>query len=181
MRNNFNQGLGDNPHFRTYKFITAHRRPQNLKDLLVHAKIPTPRTTPKTSILHLFKQTKFVQNQKNKQVFPTEPIGHIRSRNCIYLISCKQCSAQFLGETETTLITRLCQHRFKVNFKGATHRKSGLVTHFSIHGPDSILATILQSSRFWTTQQRYSASRVWLCNLSLDYVYSGDGALTTRG
>lgn len=113
FRNNFKVGLGQNPYFQPYKLITAYKRSPNLKDILVRAKVPTPRNCTKTSIQHLFKQHKFVQNLKNKQVFPVEPTGHIHSHNCVYLISCKLCQTRFLGVPKKALISVLCQYRFQ--------------------------------------------------------------------
>ena len=113
--------------------IVSYRRPKNLRDILVHAKLSslkrngfhtcsdkrcltcpsalTGDTVPITSTSGIFKITKHLT---------------CKSYNVIYVITCKRCKKQYVGKTETTLNLRVNNHRSFIN----TKKPDPLAKHF---------------------------------------------------
>lgn len=89
------------------------------------------------------------------------------SKNCVYLVTCKRCGIQYVGETGNTLLIRFTQHRYNITRKKNTH--THLVKHFLLHGWDSVTATVIQINSRWATQQRWRAERMWIAKLNTVY------------
>ena len=99
--------------------LISYRRPKNLKDLLVHAEVSTgPRETPGNSPCGrprcktcpiLVTTDQFSSKTTGKQYQAT-----CKSSNLIYLISCKRCGLQYVGETEQASNERMNGHRFDI-------------------------------------------------------------------
>ena len=58
------------------------------------------------------------------------------SENIIYIIHCKKCQVQYVGESSNTLRTRMNNHRFDIN----TNRETPVGRHFNL--PDHSLALL---------------------------------------
>ena len=102
--------------------LTAHRRPKNLRDTLGQASTSNTNTatgfqpcnTPRCkTCIHTTPSRTFTSSMNNK----TYNIRHTltcNSRNDIYLITCKKCKKQYVGQT-SQLRPRFTQHRFTIN------------------------------------------------------------------
>lgn len=78
-----------------------------------------------------FKQQYWVRNQDNHNVYLTQRNCNVHSKNCVYLIRCKQCGIQYVVQTgNTILIPGL--HYIGITF---VERKAHipLVNHFIEH------------------------------------------------
>lgn len=165
MKLNFQKCVEGNQNLSRFRVMAAYKKSKNLKDYLVKAKVKTTGAPKQKPINKIFKQKKWVQNLITKQVFPADPSGHIYTKNCVYLITCTTCGSQFVGETRTALITKLCQQKFKSQTPGLANTE--ITNHFSIHGVSAMSATVLKSNTSWTEQQRKTEETNWLSNLSL--------------
>ncbi len=59
------------------------------------------------------------------------PVGaNCQSNNLIYLITCKKCHAQYVGETYRTLGDRIYEHLYSIRKNGDTP----VAEHFNSHG-----------------------------------------------
>ncbi|XP_033624413.1 uncharacterized protein LOC117287905 [Asterias rubens] len=133
-----------------------HRWPSSLKDLFVQEEVPTnqdhvdprPQGTFQCSSdtsncvicsVHIKQSTFFKSNKKDTQI-EHKTIGHITctTTNLVYLISCKKCGLQYVGQTKNTLKKRFYKHRSTVNGK-----KDTIGEHFS-QSDHSITDMILQ-------------------------------------
>ena len=159
--------------------LTAFRRPPNLRDLLVHAKVTPPTTGEdppgafkclKKCIVCTFihTSTKFTSTVTGES-FPISSNLSCKTNWLIYLITCKRCSKQYVGKTETTLYTRFNNTRSEIKNKKERGGKSlPYVTHFNagqhtvndisllpiekIHKQDR--SVILRRESFWIAKLR---------------------------
>ena len=121
--------------------IYGHRRNENLRDLLVKARLPEPTTKPKltqhdpVSPMHkcrairqcnycpVLDHTGTITSTTTKRQYFTKKHISCRSNNLIYCITCKQCSLQYVGQTSNHIGERFKMH-FQ-NIKTATETKLG--------------------------------------------------------
>lgn len=157
LKDNF-VAIPSNTHLgRSLRVVSAFHRNPNLKDLLVRAKLSKPRTTaPPHS------RTLTVRNRTTKEVFRRQRIPKSQS-NCVYLLSCRKCGLQYVGETGNTLSTRLSSHLYNIK---TNHKKdTSLVKHFQNHGILNVRWTHLESNPEWTTRQRRNHEHWWIQHL----------------
>lgn len=127
LKNNF-VCSGGKTFLNDYKLIAAYRRNQSLHDLLVKSKL-RPLNPPKTRRLdEFYRHYRTVQNQTTKEVFKTQGNSDVQTKNYTYLIRCRQCSLQYVGETGNSLLTRFTQHRYNIN--NQKNLNNPLVRHF---------------------------------------------------
>ena len=104
--------------------MAAFRRPRNLKDMVVRAKLDNPlpnggfKTCSDTRCLmckHSTDTDKFTSPVTGRTY---KILGNMscRTDNCVYLISCKACSKQYVGETGD-LRWRMNNHRSTIKTK----------------------------------------------------------------
>lgn len=163
LRINFNKYTKGSSVLQNHSIIPAFRRNKNLQDFLVKAKIP-PITKPKPKIQkEYFKHRKWLSNNNTGEIFKSLTQGDPHTKNCVYIISCKQCDLQYVGETGNTLSTRFAQHKYNI-----TRRKNlttPLVKHFLLHGLAALSTTVSECNDLWTTSQRKAAEKRWIIKL----------------
>jgi len=126
------------------RVIFGNRRPKNLKDTLVHAKIPHP--TPEASVISERKKKRKciargcrycpkldlsgqIKSKSTGRNYSTKTQITCNSNNLIYCISCKVCQKQYVGQTKNSI-----KERFKCHFYSVTHPEVSDTTigrHFS--------------------------------------------------
>lgn len=163
IKTNFQKFSEENQMLRDYKIIGAFRRNKNLRDFLVKAKVPPLIEPRQRGQRQFFQHRKWVHSFSNNNVFLSQYKGNAGSKNCVYLITCKTCGRQYVGETGNTLLIRFTQHRYNIlrRRKVQTH----LVKHFLEHGWEAVSATVIQANPRWTAGQRKRAERVWIAKL----------------
>ena len=163
IKANFHSFLAQNNLLRDFRIIAAFRKNKNLQDILVKAKLP-PLGAPKPSGHGSFFRTLVcVRNKQNNNVFPVQKGVSAKSSNCVYLIWCKSCGAQYVGETGNTILTRFTQHRYNICKVGRP--RTPLVNHFLLHGWHNLVATVLEMNPRWSVAQRRRAERLWIIKL----------------
>ena len=142
------------------KVTFGDRRNQNLKDLLVHAKIPSPppdqatidkRARNRKCIAHNCRYCPKL-DRTGKITSPHTGKEHVirsqitcNSNNLIYCIKCKQCQALYVGQTKNSI-----KERFKCHFYSITHPSLSDTTvgrHFSSDNHsklDDVIITVLE-------------------------------------
>ena len=106
--------------------LVAYRCPPNLRDLLVRAAFGQTKETymgnshcqqPRCkACAHMKMDTTFCSTT-TCQNFWVKATVDCCSRNIVYLIKCKKCAVQYVGETENALRVRLTGHRSNINHK----------------------------------------------------------------
>ena len=106
-----------------HKPVLAFRRLQNLADILTHSKInfgksPTGSVSSckKLRCTHcksINESTEFVCSNTNEAIL-LHYAFNCTSENVIYLITCKKCHAQYVGQKRQTVSKRMNSHRFDI-------------------------------------------------------------------
>lgn len=162
MKHNFNCS-GGMTFLKEYKLIAAYRRNKNIQDLLVRSKLRPLNPSKTRKMDSFFRIYRTVQNQTTKEVFTIQRGLDVHTKNCIYLIRCRECSLQYVGETGNSLLTRFTQHRY--NITNQKNVNNPLVKHFVQHKWDNLRATILEANQTWSVKLRRRCERTWIQKL----------------
>lgn len=119
--------LSDNPAVQLlhkYKPTMAFKRPKNIRDILVRTKLQSssddtfnsskckhPRCTHCSNI----SETDCFYSSQNKKTYKLRCNATCKSSDVIYLITCKKCNKQYVGETSQQVSKRMNSHRFDIN------------------------------------------------------------------
>ena len=121
-----------------YPTLIAFRRPRNLKDFLVRAMLtPTPTKSPgnypcgapRYKTCPILKVTDEFSSHTTGQLFKVKFRASCKSSNIVYLITCRRCGLQYVGETSQPLHARIRGHRSDI-----MHRRtdvSPVAEHFN--------------------------------------------------
>ena len=109
--------------------MVAYRRPPNLKEKLIRARIPPRYSRPRRQTPGMKKckynclTCPYVQPCKTIKATATKFAHDIQgsvdcqTQNVVYCLSCDRCQEQYVGETEKSLAQRFGQHRGYVRNK----------------------------------------------------------------
>lgn len=149
--------IADNPNFADFRLVAAYSKNKNLGNYLVHSKLKpanaaTNITVPRilqnnhsftvcrsarclTCKFHAF-DSNFFKSTAYSRTFSIRQDLSCDSPNIIYLITCRKCHIQYVGETGRTFRERLTDHRSNV--------KNNKLTAIGIHftGPDHSILDI---------------------------------------
>ncbi|ONI45080.1 hypothetical protein AN641_04885 [Candidatus Epulonipiscioides gigas] len=161
FKNNYKHIIANQGLLKNHQVISAYRRHQNLKDYLVRAKLSSLQQPKKKNILlGTFITLKYVHNRVKNRVFQIKQSFSPHTSNCIYLIFCKTCRIQYVGQTSNSILTRMYQHRYCIKNKREVH--TPLVQHFLLHGWQAVRVTGIQSNSSWTEKERKNKERQWI-------------------
>ena len=106
-----------------HKPVLAFKRPQNLADILTHSKMNFSKSQTGsvssckrrrcTHCKSINESTEFVCSNTN-EAFLLKYDFDCTSENVIYLITCKKCHAQYVGQTHQKVSKRMNSHRFDI-------------------------------------------------------------------
>ncbi|XP_078584852.1 uncharacterized protein LOC144867010 [Branchiostoma floridae x Branchiostoma japonicum] len=163
--------------------LFAYRRNKNIKDLLVRAQIPKEdknflkKFTPSGSFpcgrnkcstcTHIKKINYFTSHRTGERHLIRNHIN-CQSRNIVYLIQCKKCGLQYVGETKQTLANRLNGHRSSIN----TKKDTPVSAHFNLtdHNIADLEVLGIEKLRYTghedtTRQRRLQRESYWIHQL----------------
>jgi hypothetical protein len=157
------------------KPLIAYRRPKSLRDILVTAKVNSDKT----------KQSGFsgpckasrcqtCKNMTQTDVFHnnTGTISSIKGRNscksnnAIYLMTCKKCGKQYVGETKMPVSRRMNLHRS--DWKTRKFSRSPVAEHFCSdqHSFDDISLCVIETNIDWSDKERKDRETYWIRRLN---------------
>ena len=118
--------------------LVAFRQPKNLRDLLVRAKLNTPdppTNTGNNTCGHArckcckeIVTTNYSRSHNTGRQYNSSAHITYKARNLVYVISCKKCGLQYVGETVTSLHIRINGHRSDIRTKKL---EKPVAAHFS--------------------------------------------------
>lgn len=162
LKHNFSRTQTHHPALQNCQVISAHRKNNNLKSILVRSTFKDNSHSPQTQHDSMYKNRKFIHNIHSRASHPTLGTFSLHSSNIIYIITCTSCSKHYIGETKHTLLTRLKQHTYNI---GEGRLTTPLVRHFQIHSPTNLIISGLESNNRWTIGQRKRAEKIWIDKL----------------
>ena len=164
FKENFVSIIENNKTLENFRVISAFKRNKNLQDLLVHATlppIPYQYTKPHPTF---FRRLTSVRNKTTKSIIPITQTIDPTTTNCVYLMECKKCGLQYVGETKNSITIRMRQHKYNITNSKETH--TPVVKHFLLHGWVSVVASGLQHNPIWTDAERKKVERQWIYRLN---------------
>ena len=167
IKNNFQESLAGTNILQEHRIIAAFKKNRNLQDHLVKAQISPLSTSGPRGQGEFFRHQTWLRSKYNKSVYKTLSWGSVKSKNCVYLITCAECGSQYVGETKNSIAVRFTQHRYNIRKHKEAH--TPLVRHFIQHGWNSVRATVLQANPAWTVTQRKRAERLWISKIDTIY------------
>jgi hypothetical protein len=140
----------------------VYRRPQNLRDRLIHAKVNVPQQTYHGSgpcgkpchVCPLMRPVNRVKSSKSDFVFDIRGNYTCSSKNVVYLLECGLCRMQYIGETTQEFRNRVSGHKsdyycdIKARDTGGSSKGNPIARHYfeTGHQWEDITAHILKGS-----------------------------------
>ena len=135
--------------------LVAYKRPPNLKEKLIRAKVPPlapnrpirkipgMKKCTKCPICPFVQPGKSVKSTSNNTIIDINTSVNCQAQNIIYCISCQNCRMQYIGESERSLQLRFSEHRGYVINK---HLAKATGAHFNLpgHSASDMKVTILE-------------------------------------
>ena len=87
----------------------------------------------------IFDQSTTCKSSYTGREYSISPNLHCGTKNVVYLVTCKKCKIQYVGETERTLRQRMCGHRSCIK-----DLSSLLGSHFDDHGIENFSVQIIE-------------------------------------
>ena len=146
----------------------AYKRPQNIREKLIRSKVPpTPSKRPKRevpgmkkctncSVCPFVKEGRTVKSKSTNFKMDINKNVDCSTQNIIYLLSCKKCSVQYIGETERMLKERFSEHRTFVNTNNKT-KSTGLHFNSKGHSVSDMEITIIE--KVFSSDPRFRKQR----------------------
>jgi hypothetical protein len=133
--------LNDSNLFNNSKFLLAYKNHKNLGKYLINSVIKIADETEKThkyccrtcnskrckACNYITGGSTFSSSNMNKKFNLRQDIN-CKSKNLIYLITCRQCHKQYVGQTSMTLTDRINNHLSCIR----THKKNPIGIHFNM-------------------------------------------------
>jgi hypothetical protein len=151
-------------------FITGRRRGPNLRDLLVQSKFlrlvkvkgSHPCGRPCATCPFLGTHTSY-QSHANGTTLKIRGSYNCQTSNAVYMIQCKKCHLQYVGQTRNTINTRFRGHT--ADIRRADQIKP-VSKHFTLpdHNINDVTIIVLDQNN-WTTSQRLVAEESLITTL----------------
>jgi hypothetical protein len=163
-------------------WIVAFKRPRNIRDILVHSDLyPFKHSTPpgshpcrklKCLCCPFMKSTTTFQSKVTRENYTIKGNFNCQSQNIIYLLECKKCGIQYVGQTGTTMNTRFSAHRFDVKHK----LNKSIPNHFMLpeHKIQDIQVTVISDASNDVTRRTLKETS-WIRRLFTQEPYGLNG------
>ena len=159
----------------------AWRKSKNLKNYLVRAKLPnapnqsTPDTSkppgthrcnkPRCKMCHFIDPNVTFKSSQTNHIYQIQKSGDCTTNNIIYLITCKLCNKQYVGQTQHNLQTRFRNHRFNILHKNSL---DSIGNHFSHdqHNINDMSVKIIEQIPYQNIHFRLQRENHWMTKLN---------------
>ena len=160
--------------------LIAYRRPPNIRDKLIRAKVPDPPPArPKRNIPGMKKCNDcpicpFVttgQTVKSTQTKYSVAINlsvDCQTMNIIFMLGCRRCKAQYIGESQRTLQDRFSEH---LGYVRNPHTMKATGEHFNSkgHKQSGMMITIIEKVHKNSNIFRKQREKMFISKLNTKY------------
>jgi hypothetical protein len=162
--------------FNNCKTLLAYKIDKNLKQLLVKSKLESNtvgsfiacrQINCKTCKTHTHNDTLF-HSTKTRKTYNIKGVSSCNTKNIVYLITCKKCQLQYVGETSRTLRERLNEHRSAIKTKNIN---SPIGIHFNLanHSITDLGIIIIEKITHDNSSLRKNCEKHWQRKLKTIY------------
>ena len=148
--------------------LVSYRKPRSIKDHLVRSRLDNPMPVCSFSTCSN-KRCKLCPKSQATSTFISTNTGHeykiltnvsCKSKNVVYLITCRVCKKQYIGETEDGLNMRINNHRSSITTK---KMHLPVAQHFNLdhHSWEDMIVVPIDHNSTWTTDQRVAKENFW--------------------
>ena len=149
--------------------IVAYRRPKNLRNLLVSAELKSADNEPNQgsspcgskrclTCRHIRTRETF-KSTTTGQPFYVRATATCKTSNVIYVIECRRCRKQYVGETQNPLHIRLNGHRGDINNR---RTEKPVAAHFTPgHSLDDLTIMVVEKMRSSDANLRKKRESYW--------------------
>ena len=153
--------------------VIAYRRPKNLKDLLVRAKVDLPpkvngsskqSVKPRCKVCLSIQQTNtFVSSVTSRKYIIRQQID-CSTENVVYLLECKKCKIQYVGENKNELRLRFNQLKYSIRSNAV---EFPVAAHFNKEGHtlEDISVVGIDHCHSWSDEKSKSKENFWILQL----------------
>ena len=152
--------------------MMAFRRPRNLKDMVVRTKLTNPLpngvfkicTDGRCLMCKHSASTDSFESHVTGRSYKILGDTSCHTNNCIYLISCKVCGKQYVGETGD-LRRRINNHRSTIKTKRI---QEPVAEHFNLAGHkwQDMSVVVIDHNTHWTDTERKHKEKFWMHRLN---------------
>ena len=151
----------------------AYKRPPNIKEKLIRAKVPKinphkpRRNLPgmkkclNCSVCPFVSVGKTVKSTANNTKVDINTSVSCTTNNVVYLIGCKKCTQQYIGETERTVKERFLEHKGYVTTRTMS-KATGRHFNEKGHSVSDMTLTILEKVFNQNPQYRKQREKMWI-------------------
>jgi hypothetical protein len=135
------------------KIVFGHRRPKNLRDILVKAKLPQLTnistwqqptcTNTRCRYCPCINKTGTITSKTTGRHYTTKYNVNCKSNNLIYCISCSICGMQYVGQTKRRLMDRMSEHFLTIKKADPLSPIGGHYNTTGHHGISDVIIHIL--------------------------------------
>jgi hypothetical protein len=161
----------------TQGFLSARRQPPSLRTMLVRSRFCT---NPKRELpwgnrpcrkkcinCPYMAVTNQVISSRNNRTIKLNGCYDCESSNVVYIITCKKCNIQYIGETRNMLKTRMTLHRSEIKNKAhlkVSQQKKPVALHFNSDGHvmNDLCVTIARRNKAWDVVTRRTTERAFI-------------------
>ena len=160
--------------------LVAYKRPPNIKEKLIRAKVPKEnpykpkrnlqgmKKCLKCSVCPFVTVGKTVKSTSNNMRIDINTGVNCLSSNVVYLIGCKKCTQQYIGETDRSVKERFLEHKSYVTSR-LMNKATG--SHFNEpgHSVSDMTLTILEKIFNQNPLYRKQREKMWINRFNTKY------------
>jgi hypothetical protein len=158
-------------------FMLAQRQPANLRTLLVQSRFcsnpkkkkPWGSGPCRKSCINCPYMDRMATavSSKNGLAFPIKGNFDCESSNVVYIITCKRCQIQYIGETKNKLLTRMTLHRSEIKNKAhlrVSQQDKPVSRHFNSDGHTikDVRVIVARRNNAWNNVARKQTERAYI-------------------
>ena len=160
--------------------MVAYKRPPNLKDKLIRAKVPKQEPSrPKRNLVGIKKCNscpicpyievgKTVKATQSNFSIDINASVNCQTRNLVYKVGCKKCPQQYIGQTYRTLQDRFSEHLGYIR-NNVKNKATGEHFNQKGHSISDIIITIIEKVHNPSKQFREQRERMYINNFNTKY------------